>query len=85
MDKTVSVKTLIAFISAIGIPVLIFLYTLSLKADRNETRSIHNKNEIEKIIDYQKEAQKETNKNFDKVLDKLHDIDLKLKDKANRK
>lgn len=85
MDKTITVKTLIAFISAIGIPVLVFLYTLSLKADRNEVRSINNEINIENIIDNQKESMDKNDKNFDRVLEKLHEIDLKLKDKANRK
>lgn len=85
MDKAVSVRTLIAFVSAIGIPILIFLYTLLIKTDRNESRSIHNQNEIEEILSFQKERRYESNTNFTKVMDKLHEIDLKLKDKANRK
>lgn len=85
MDKAVSVRTLIAFVSAIGIPILIFLYTLLIKTDRNESRSIHNQNEIEEILSFQKERRYESNTNFTRVMDKLHEIDLKLKDKANRK
>jgi len=85
MDKTITVKTLIAFISAIGIPVLVFLYTLSIKTDRNEVRSINNETNIVKIIDNQQKSIEKNDKNFDRVLAKLHEIDLKLKDKANRK
>ncbi len=85
MDKTITVKTLIGFISAIGIPILVFMYTFSVKMDRNEVRSLANEKNIQKIILVQEESFKRNDVNFDKVLDKLHEIDLKLKDKANRK
>lgn len=85
MDRTITVKTLLAFVSAIGIPVLIFMYTLSLKTDKNEHRSIQNATNIIEIKNDQKVGIQNNDKNFEKVLDKLHEMDLKLKDKANRK
>ena len=85
MEKTVNVKTLLAFVSVIGIPVLIFMYTLSIKSDRNEIRSTNNELSIQRMYNTQTESRTENNENFNRVLDKLHEIDLKLKDKANRK
>ncbi len=85
MDKQINVKTLIAFSAAIGIPVLVFLYTLSLQADRNELRSKSNATSLSVIKQDQKLNHKDSERNFEKVLDKLHDIDIKLQNKANRK
>lgn len=85
MEKSVSVKTLLAFVAAIGIPVLIFLWTLNLRTETNEIRSFENQRKINEIMQTQKQAIHDNDENFDKVLEKLHDIDLKLKDKADRR
>ena len=85
MDKSITVKTLIAFIAAIGIPVLVFLYTLSLQADRNELRSKNNSNSLTIIKNDLKYNHQDSERNFEKILEKLHDIDIKLQNKANRK
>lgn len=85
MEKQVTVKTLIWVITSVAIPLLAFFWNLNYKVNMNEINSTTNTKNILEIRLDQKDNKKDQDKNFDKVLEKLHEIDVKLQNKQNRK